>query len=108
MIHKVNHVLAHSIGGSLIPRSIGVGLFGRQDLHKSTGEMIELVRLRDVAVQRSRIELRKEINPAQARVDAIGNGNIDKTILPRQWHGWLRSLFGQWEKSLALPTAHDH
>ena len=48
---EMNRVLAHGVGGSLVPRSIGKGLFGGQDLDKSTREVVEFVRLGDMPVQ---------------------------------------------------------
>ena len=51
MIQKVNEIFAHRVGRALIPRCVGVSLFGREDFHEAAGKMIELVRLRDVAVQ---------------------------------------------------------
>ena len=56
VIEEVKQVLANSVRSSLIPRGITQRLFRGQDFHKATGEMIELIRLRDVPMQRCRVE----------------------------------------------------
>ena len=67
VVQKMNQVLAHGIGGALIPRGVGKRLLGGEDLDEAAREMIELVGLRDVPVQRCRVELGQQINPAQSR-----------------------------------------
>ena len=108
VIQEVEHVLADSVGRALVPGSISVGLFGRQDLDEPTGEMIELIGLGDVPVQGRGVELGEQINPAQARVDAIGNGYIDQTIFAGQRHGRLGAFLSEREQAASLPSAHNH
>ena len=108
VIAKMNRVLAHRVGGPLIPRSVGEGLFRRQHLDEPSRKMIELVRLRNVPVQRGRVELRQQINPPQPRVDAVGNRNIDQPVFARQRDGRFGPFFGERKQTGALAAAHDH
>ena len=107
VIQKVDQVLANGIGGALIPRGVGKGLFGGKNLDEAAGEMVELVGLRNVAMQRGGIELSQQIDPLQAGIDAVGNGNIDKPIFAGQRNGWFGAIFGERKKSRARAAAHN-
>ena len=108
VVHEVNHVLADGVGGALIPRGVGVGLLGGEDFDEAAGEVVELVGLRDVPVQRGGVELGEQVDAPQAGVDAVGDGDIDQAILAGQRHRRLGALLGQREQARALPAAHDH
>src|SRR5262249_54137202 len=62
----------------------------------------------NVSVQRSAVELRKNVNLPQPAVDAVADRDVDQPILSRQWHGGLRAILGEREKACAGATAHDH
>ncbi len=53
------------------------------------------------------IELGQEINAAEARIDAIGDGDIHQAVFAGQRHGRLAPFAGQREQARALPSAHD-
>ena len=60
---------------------------------KPTPEHIELVGVGDMAVQTDAHELRENVNPIQAAVDAVADRDIDETIFPRDGNcGFARSL----------------
>ena len=84
------------------------GLRGGEEFDEAAGEVVELVGLRDVPVQRGGIELGQQVNAPQTGVDAVGDGNIHEPILAGQRHRRLGALFGQREQARALPAAHDH
>ena len=67
MVQEMDQVFPHGVGRALIPGGVGKGLFGREDFHEAAGEMIELVGLRNVPVQRGGVELGQQIDPLQVR-----------------------------------------
>ena len=107
VIQEVSEILAHRIGGPLIPRVIGECLFRSQNFHEPSRKMIELVGLGDMPVERGRVELGEEVNALQIGIDAVGNRDVDQTILPGQRHRRLGSLLGQREETGPLPSSHD-
>src|ERR1035438_9865805 len=107
VIHEVNQVLADGIGGALIPGRVGVGLLGGEDFHEPAGKVVELVGLRDVLVQGGGVEHGQQVNTSQAGVDAVGDGDIDQTILAGQRYGRFGALLCQREQACALPAAQD-
>jgi hypothetical protein len=56
----------------------------------------------------SGIELRQQIDPAQAGIDAVRDGDIHDAVFSRERHGRLGALLGERKQSRALPPAHDH
>jgi len=105
--HQVQLVLPDSVGGPLIPRVVGEGLLGGEDLDEPVGVLVELVGLRDVPVQRGRVELSEQVDPLQPRVDAVGDRDVHQAILASQRHRRFGALLGQREQARALPTAHN-
>ena len=92
---KVNEIFADGIRRALVPGRVGKRLLCREQFHEATGEMIELVGLRNMPVQRRGIELGKQVNPAQAGIDAIGNRDVDDAIFAGERHSGLGALLGQ-------------
>ena len=105
VIEKVSHMLPHRIRRPLIPGRVRQGLFRRQHLHKAPREVVEFIRLRNMTVQRRGVELREQIHPLNTRVDAVGNGDIDQTIFPRQGHRWLGPFTGERKQARTSATA---
>src|SRR5450756_993781 len=103
----MDDVLAHRVRRSLVPRGVGQGLLGRQDLDKTARKMVEFVRLRHVPVQGRRIKLRQQVDPLDPGVDAVGNRYVHEAVFAGQWHGRLRSLLGQRKQPRALPATQD-
>src|SRR5262245_2810595 len=108
MIQKMQQVLPHRVSSSLIPRRVRERLFRREDFDEPAREMIELVRLRNVPVQRGGVELSEQVDALEVRVDAVGKWNVHQTILARQRHRRLGPLFRQWKKPGPLTAAHDY
>ena len=107
MIQKMNHVLAHGVGGALIPRGVRRRLFGGEDFHEAAAEVVELVGLRDVPVQRGGVELRQQIDAAQAGVDAVGDRDVHEAVFAGERHRRLGAFLREREQPLALSAAHD-
>src|SRR5436190_3806968 len=108
VIDEVDEVFANGVGGALIPRHIGWRLFRGEDFDEAAAEMIELVRLRDVAVKRRGIELGEEINAFEIGIDAIGDRDIDEAVFAGERHGGFGTLFGEREQPRPSAAAHDH
>ena len=61
MLQEIPHVLAHGVGGALVPMGIILGLLGGEDFHERARlrKVVELVARADVLVQARGVELRK-------------------------------------------------
>jgi len=70
-------VLPDCIRRALEPVGIGPGLFGSEHLDETFRKRIEAEGVRDVVIQRSRIELSQDKDFFQCRVEAITDGHID-------------------------------
>ena len=82
-------------------------LLRRHDLHEAAGEIVELVALLDVPMQRRAVELREKEDALEPGVDAIADRNIDDAIFARERHGRLRAILGQRKKPGAGAAAQD-
>ncbi len=74
-------VLAHRIGRALEPGLHGRRLLGGEDLNVAPGERVETVGPPDVAVERHRVELGQHVHPLHARVDGVGDRDVDQSVL---------------------------
>ena len=108
VIEKVDEVFADGVGGAFIPGRVGKCLLGGEHLHEAAGEMIELVGLRQVAMQGRGVELRQNVDAPEAGVDARGNRHIHEAVLACQGHGGLGAILGEGKQPRALAAAHDH
>src|SRR5437762_10207564 len=93
-LEEVTHVLPHGVGGSLVPLRPFGRLLRRQNIDKAPGEIVELVARLNVAMQRHGIELREQIDRAQAGVQAIANRDIDQSIFSAEGHGRFCAVLG--------------
>ena len=107
VLEKVSQVLPHGIGCALIPPCAFGSLLGGENLDEAGGEVVKLVALVDVAVERSAVELGEDIDAAQSRVQAVANRNIHQPVFAAERDGRLRAFLGEREKSGACTTAHD-
>jgi len=103
LVREVNEVLPHGIRGALVPVIRFQGLLGGEDLHEALAECIETVGVVDVPVQRGGIELGKDIDLAQAGMDAVGDGDVDQPELPAEGHGRLCTLSSEGYSLWPLP-----
>src|SRR5271157_4669068 len=90
-VSEIGDVLAHGVGGALVPRLVLHCLLRGEDLHETPGERIKLVRVVNMSMQAHGVELRENEDAVQTGVDAVGYGNIDESIFPGDRHGWLAS-----------------
>ena len=100
--------LPNRIGGSLKPVRIVRSLFGGKDIDESAAEHVELVSLNDVLIERCRVELSKDKNFIDLRVQAVADRNIDEPVLPAQRDRRFASELGERIQALALSAAQDH
>ena len=108
MLQKVSHVLADRIGCALIPlRALG-GLLSGQNFDETWGEIVELIALVDMGVQRGAVELSKNVNATQSRVQAIADWNIDQSVFAAKWYGWLGAFLGKRKQPRSRAAAHNN
>lgn len=105
--HEVAHRLAHGVRRALKPVGPVGRLLGREDLDEPVGEVIEPVRLRDVAVERRGVELRQDEDAPEFRVQTVGNRDVDQPVLPADRHGRLRPHVRQREQARAAPATEN-
>ena len=104
---KMTRRLADGIGRPLKP----VGALGRllrgQHFDEALGKQIEPIRLSDVAVERSRVELRQHEDPFQVRVEAVADGDVDEPVLAPDRHRGLRAHARQRKQPRAAAAAEN-
>ena len=81
--------------------------FGRDDVDEPFGEGIQSIGLRDVAVERGRIELREHEDAADLCVQAEADRHVDQTVLATNRYCRLRPGGGERKQTAALAAAHD-
>ena len=99
MLAEVPRRLAHGVGRALIPVRVVGRLLGREDLDESAGEAIEPVGVRDVTVERGRVELRQHEDAADVGVQAAADRNVDEAVLPADRNSRLGTRGGQREEA---------
>ena len=104
---KMEQILADGVGCALVPGAAGEGLLGSQNLHETIGELIEFIGLGNMAMERSRVELRQQVNLAYVRIDTVGDRDIDQPVLTGQRDRRLGALLSEREKSRALAPTHN-
>ena len=107
VVEEVDQVFADGIGRALVPRGGGGGLLRGHDFHEAGGKLVELVRPRNVAVERGGIELGQDVDAAEPGIDAVGNRDVDNPVFAGQRHGRFGAVLGQGEESAPLPATHD-
>jgi hypothetical protein len=88
---NVAKIFADSIGGSLIPIGPFNCLLHGKNFDKPAVELVEQIRLTNMPVQTDGIKLRQQVNPVDIAPQAIGNGDIDQPVFPRQRRGRFRA-----------------
>jgi len=86
---KVDEILPHRVGSALVPTRVNRRLFCGEDLHKSVREMVEIVGVGYVQVQRCRIELGQNVDSPKAGVDTVRDGDVDDTVFPPEGNSRL-------------------
>ena len=104
---EVARGLAHGVGGALEPvRAVG-RLLGGEDFDEALREHVEPVGLRDVAVERRRVELRQHEDPLEVGVQAVADRDVDQPVLAAERHRRLRAHVGQREEARAAAAAEN-
>jgi hypothetical protein len=68
---EVLHVLTNGISGSLVPCIGLMGLLSSKNLNKSVGEGVKDIRVGNVVMKGSRIELGQDVNLPDFTVDTV-------------------------------------
>jgi hypothetical protein len=100
--------LPNRIGSALKPVRIVRSLLGGKDIDESAAEHVELVSLNNVLVEGRRVELGKDKNLIDLRVQTVADRNIDEPVLPAQRDRRFASELGERVQALALSAAQDH
>ena len=107
-VAKVARRLPHGIGGPLKPLLAFRRLLGGEHFDEPVGEQIQPVRLRHVAVERGRVELRQHVDAFEPGVQAVADRNVDEPVLASDGDRRLRSVMGEGKQARAAATAeHD-
>src|SRR5208282_2879563 len=94
-------VLVNRVGGAHVP--VAPRALGRRQ------QLVELAEFladdagpsfADVAIERERLVLSEDVDPPQAGVDAVGEGDVDDAIVPAERHGRLSAVTSQGEEPL--------
>ena len=105
--HEVARGLPHGVGRALKPVRVVGRLLGGQDLDEALAEQVHPVRLRDVPVERRRIELRQDEDPPDVGVQAVADRDVDQPVLAADRHRRLRAVLREREEPGSLAAAED-
>ena len=100
-------LLAHGVGGALVPVGRLVGLLGGQHLDEALVEGVELVGVGDVAVEADAEELGEDVDAVAAAVDAVADGEVDEAVLAGHGHGRLAAQLRERVEARAAAAAED-
>ena len=81
---KMIEILSHRVGRALIPVHAVGALLRRENLDEAGGEGVEPIALLDVPVEGSTVELCEQEDPAQVRIEAVGDRYVHQTVLARE------------------------
>ena len=104
---EVARRLAHGVGRALEPVRVVGRLLGGQDVDEAAREQVHPVRLRDVPVERGRVELREDEHPPQPGVQAVADGDVDQPVLAADRHRGLRAHEREREEPVPAPAPED-
>ena len=103
-------VLAHRIRGALEPVLVDRALLRSEHLDEPlavANANVAVVRLGEVAVQRSRVKLREAVNLVDVGVDAVGDGDVDEAVVRAEGNRGLRAGLRQGVQTRARATTED-
>src|SRR5262249_15104486 len=86
---------------SLEPIWIGHRLFGREYFDKTFGKRVEPIGIRDVTVQRGRVELRHHKDLLQPGIQTIADRHVDETVLATQGNSRFRAILREREQTFS-------
>ena len=78
-----------------------------QNINKTIAKQIKVIGILDMLIEGSRIKLRQYKHPFNARIQAIGNWNIDQAVFPSDRNGRFGSVCGQWSQSRSCSSSKN-
>ena len=103
-------VLAHSVRSTLEPVLVDGALLRGENLDEALaveGADVAVVRLGQVAVEGSGVELGEAVHLVDVGVDAVGHGDVDEAVVRAKGDRGLSASLGQGVKASARTTAED-
>ena len=103
--------LPHGIGCSLEPLLRGGGLRCSKHLYKTARVVatdVGVVCLGKMTVERRGVELRKAVDFVNARVNAVGHGNVNQTVVGTQRDSRFRALLGERIETATSTTTENN
>jgi hypothetical protein len=82
-------------------------LLSGENVYKAAREIVELVAVLDMPMQRHAVELGQHIDRAQPRIQTIADGDIDNAIFATERYGRFGAILRQREQTAASATAHN-
>ena len=104
---EVSCGLPDGVGRTLEPVRALRGLLRRQHLDEAIREEVQAVGLCDVPIEGSRVELRQDEDPLQARVKGVADRDVDQPVFAADRHGGLRPHVRQRIQPGSSPAAQD-
>ena len=104
---EVPRRLPHRVGRALKPARAVRRLLGRDDVDEPVRERIHAIGLRDVMVERRRVELRQHEDAPQVGVQAVADRHVDQAVLAADRHRRLRALLRERKEARSLAAAED-
>ncbi len=99
--------LAHRIRRALIPVRIVRRLLSREDFDEPAREDVQSIGIRNVAVERGRIELRQHVDSPDVGVQAAADRDVDQSVFAADRDRRLGTPGGQWKEPGARSSAED-
>ncbi len=100
--------LSNSVRGSLIPVRIVRRLFRGKNLDKPRAEQVHPIGLRDMPIQRGRVELGEDENPTNVGMKAVADRDVDQPVFAADRNRRLRSVLGEREQPGTLTAAENN
>ena len=97
--HEVARGLPHGVGRALIPVRVVGRLLGGEDLDEPLAERVHPVGLRDVPVERRRVELRQHEDAADVGMQAVADRDVDQAVAAADRDRRLRPMLRQRERA---------
>ena len=104
---EVTRRLPHRVGRALKPVGALRCLLGGEHFDEAVRKDVQAIGLRDVPVERRRVELRQHEHPLQAGVQAVADRNVDEAILAADRYGRLGAHVGQRIEPCAAPPSQN-
>ena len=103
-------VLSHSVRGTLEPVLVDGALLRGENLDEALtveGSDVAVVRLGQVSVEGSGVELGEAVHLVDVRVDAVGHRDVDEAVVRAKRNRGLGASLGQGVKASPRTTAED-